>query len=100
MLASSGPSRLARGVTLVSVLALIATVSCIEISDDGLAEVSSTPQLRDALYTPSATLIAIKNNITVTAYEWGWVIPNIQRKVGVRRWADVPMWLFLITLAG
>ncbi|CAD7698908.1 unnamed protein product [Ostreobium quekettii] len=76
--------------TLVSVLALTAAAQCLDISDAGTAEVTSMLELRDALYTPAATRIAIKNNITVTAVQWGWVIPSIERQVTVTTHEDAP----------
>ncbi|GMH45651.1 hypothetical protein BSKO_13608 [Bryopsis sp. KO-2023] len=45
--------------------------------------VETTRQFRDALYSPSVSNIAIKEDLFVTAEDWGLVRPDVRRQVTV-----------------
>ncbi|CAD7703194.1 unnamed protein product, partial [Ostreobium quekettii] len=74
--------------TLVS--ALFAGSGSLIIVEDGLTFAETVKELRDALYTPQVSTVAIRRNITISTYEWGWAIPNIQREVTVTTADDAP----------
>ncbi|GMH42399.1 hypothetical protein BSKO_10318 [Bryopsis sp. KO-2023] len=46
-----------------------------------VADVSTTKELRNALYSPSITRIRLTNSIRIDSGEWGWARPDITREV-------------------